>query len=510
MTRGAEFDLAILGGGINGAGIARDAAGRGLKVLLCEKGDLGGATSSASSKLIHGGLRYLEHFQFRLVAEALSERSILLAAAPHLVRPMRFVLPLGPGLRPAWMIGLGLFLYDRIGGRGPLPGSGRVRLSGSALGAPLKDAYREGFAYFDCVTDDARLVIANLVGASESGVTILPRTAAVAAQAKGCGWELTLEDAGACRYTVSAKALVNAAGPWAGEALHGPLGIVSRADVRLVKGSHIVLPRLYPEDHAYILQNPDRRVVFLIPFESGYTLIGTTDVPVMAPSAAVSEEEIVYLCAAASRFLKQAVTPQDVVWRYAGVRALFDDGVRDPSRISRDYVLQLDRKEGAPVLSVFGGKLTTYRRLAERALEKLAPGLPPMGPAWTAGQPLPGGNAGEPEALARELIARHPTLPAPWLSALTHRYGSRAEKVIGDAAGPSDLGPHFGGTLYAREIDYLVRSEWAQTADDVLWRRTKEGLKLSPPQRQAVADYLQRQSAIISSPACSVDAPPLP
>ena len=334
--------------------------------------------------------------------EALSERGILLRTAPHLVRPMRFVLPLAPGLRPVWMIAVGLFLYDRIGGARGLPRSAKVRLDSSEFGLPLKDAYSEGFVYSDCVTDDARLVVETLIGAAEAGATVAPRTAVVSATPGSGGWEVTLEAAGGSRSSVFGRLIVNAAGPWVEEVLRGPLGIASRTRVRLVKGSHVVVPRLYPRNNAYILQNPDRRVVFLIPFEDDYTLIGTTDVPIEDPSESlvISRGETEYLCAAASRFLKQPVTPQNVVWSFAGIRALYDDGSANPSQVTRDYVLQLDRKEGSAALSIFGGKLTTYRRLAEKVLDKLRLLLPAMGPAWTATKPLPGGD------LAAEDFAR--------------------------------------------------------------------------------------------------------
>ncbi|MBI2313271.1 MAG: glycerol-3-phosphate dehydrogenase [Betaproteobacteria bacterium] len=504
MSADDAFDLVIIGGGINGAGIARDAAGRGLKVLLCEKGDIACATSSTSSKLIHGGLRYLEHYALRLVSEALSEREILLRSAPHLVRPLRFVLPRGAGLRPAWMIRIGLFLYDRIGGRRGLEASSRIRLRDSDYGAPLKEAYTDGFVYSDCVTDDARLVVETLLDAAARGATVAPRTALTNATPKDSGWEVTLEGISGTRSTGFARVIVNATGPWVEEVLRGPLGIESRARVRLVKGSHVVVPRLYARNHAYILQNPDQRVVFLIPFEDDFTLIGTTDVPLAGPGpVAITPEEAVYLCQSASRFLKDPVTPADVVWSFAGIRALHDDGSANVSEVTRDYVLQLDRRQGAPALSVFGGKLTTYRRLAERVLDRLAPLFPGMGPAWTAGQPLPGGGIGDPGVFARNLVSRHSALPAEWVARMAHRYGARSESLIGNAVHPGDLGRHFGAGLYAREIDFLLESEWATTADDILWRRTKAGLKLSPEARRAVADHVEGRTRLAGERACA-------
>jgi glycerol-3-phosphate dehydrogenase len=453
------FDLLIVGGGINGVGIARDAAGRGLKVLLCDKGDLAGATSSASSKMIHGGLRYLEHGGFRLVRESLAEREVLLGIAPHLVRPMRFVLPHGPGLRPRWMLRAGLFLYDRLGGARSVPGSAAVDLRDGPLASPLRDAVTSGFVYSDCVVDDARLTVANARDAARHGAEIVTRSEFVAARRDSGLWRMTLRDAdNGGEREVAARILVNVAGPWVPEVLRRA-GIVSRAQLRLDKGSHIVVPRLYAHDHAYLLQNDDRRVVFVIPFERDHTLIGTTEVAVAAPPAEPpSEAEIAYLCRAVGHWFKEAPRPEDVVWRYSGLRPLYDDGSRSASATSRDYVFELD-DAGAPALSVFGGKLTTYRRLAEAALARLVAHLPGIGPPWTAASPLPDDDA---------------------------RFGDADE---------------FAPGLGRAQVDFLMREEWARSADDILWRRSKAGLVASPEQRAALERYVTSRAAEAVAPA---------
>ncbi len=390
-----SYDILVIGGGINGAGIARDAAGRGLRVLLCEKHDLAGATSSSSTKLIHGGLRYLEYYEFRLVREALKERERLLAIAPHIVWPLRFVLPHTAGLRPRWLLRIGLFLYDHLARLKSLPGSAAVALRGSPYGAPLRPDITTGFVYSDCWVEDSRLVVLNAMDAAVRGAEMRTRTAVVAARRVAGRWQATLREAAGAEQEVSAGIVVNAAGPWVSETLGGTLGVDAKAAVRLVKGSHIVTRRLYEGEHAYIFQNPDGRIVFAIPYEREFTLIGTTDVPHEAAPGPVtiSPEETAYLCESVDRFLKRRVTPDDVVWSYSGVRPLFDDAAENASAVTRDYVLDVhDAGGAAPVLSVFGGKITTYRRLAEHALEKLAPYLPQgLAPAWTADTPLPGG-----------------------------------------------------------------------------------------------------------------------
>jgi len=489
-----SFDLLVIGGGINGAGIARDAAGRGLSVLLAEKDDLAGATSSWSSKLIHGGLRYLEQYEFRLVAEALAEREVLLRVADHLVWPARFVMPHVPELRPRWMIRVGLFMYDHLGRRSTLPGSHAVRLDSPPYGAGIKAGFRHGFAYSDCRVDDARLVIANALSARALGATVRTRTECVSARRQDGLWSVQLRALDGAPSEVSVRAIVNAAGPWVKRVLNERLAQPSREAVRLVKGSHIVLPRLYTGEHAFILQNTDRRVVFMIPFEERYTLVGTTDVPVEEPSRPeASAEEIEYLCRAVNRYLAKPVGPSDVVWRYAGVRPLYDDGTSDPSAITRDYTLRVDHEGGsAPVLSVYGGKITTYRCLAERALEKLAPYFPAMKRPWTGSAPLPGSGFGAPgrDAAFAELAARYAGLPPQTLRAVFRRHGLLAAEVLGDARGVSDLGEDFGAGLCERELRYLVEREWARGAEDILWRRTKAGLHLEAHARERVARAL--------------------
>jgi glycerol-3-phosphate dehydrogenase len=489
-----QFDLAVIGGGINGAGIARDAAGRGLTVMLCEQGSVGGATSSASSKLIHGGLRYLEHGDFQLVRESLREREILMRTAPHLVRPLQFFFPLGMPRRPVWKIRAGLLLYDWLAGSALLPASSRQDLSGMAQGAALKPEYRRGFVYWDCWGDDTRLVAANEIDARERGATTFTSTRCVQAMPSGAGWLLTLASSRGAPREVWARAVVNATGPWVARFLSDCTPIRSRAQVRLVKGSHLVIDRA-PEERALILQHDDGRIVFVLPFERRYTLIGTTDVPVpdVAQPPALTEAEAHYLCSVVNRYLATSVSPQDTVWSYAGVRALYDDGAANPSAVTRDYHLQLDRaSNGAPILSVFGGKLTTYRRLAEQVVDRLAPLLAVHRGAWTAGAALPGGALGEQgfEGYLARMLGRHPDIPAEWIEGIVRRHGSRAELILRDAQSPAALGHHFGAGLTAREVDYLLQEELALDADDVLWRRTKAGLHLDATACSAVEAYV--------------------
>jgi glycerol-3-phosphate dehydrogenase len=491
----STVDLLVIGGGINGTGIARDAAGRDLKVLLVEKGDLAGATSSASSKLIHGGLRYLEHYEFRLVREALAEREVLLRAAPHLISPLRFVLPHMSDLRPAWMIRAGLFLYDRLGGVSALPRSESVDFASSPYGRGLKPELRRGFVYSDGWVDDARLVVANARAAADLGADIRVRTPLLSARRNGPVWRATLGHADGGRSEVMARALINAAGPWAHDVITHTVGLNTPHGLRLIKGSHIIVKRQYEGDHAFILQHTDRRVIFVIPYERDYTLIGTTDVPFDADpgDAAISPDETAYLCLAATRYLAKPVFPDDVVWSYAGVRPLYDDGSSAASEITRDYVLELDGGgDRAPVLSIFGGKLTTYRKLAEQAIERIAPFFPGLRPRWTSGVQLPGGDFADDKsgAFLAGLARAHPWLPAELREALLRRHGSLIGSVLGDARSLADLGTHFGAGLYAREVDYFIAHEWASSADDVLFRRTKAGLHLTVAQRDTVAAYL--------------------
>lgn len=495
-----EYDLLVIGGGINGVGVARDAAGRGVRVALCERGDLGGATSMASSKLIHGGLRYLEQRQWRLVRESLAEREVLMRLAPHLVRPLRFVLPHAPGLRPKWMIRAGLWLYDRLGGASTLARSRAVDLRRPPFDDDLDPRFSSGFSYWDCRVDDARLVVVNALSAQTLGAKILPRTACVGLTATEHGWRADLEAADGRRGSMSTRAVVNAAGPWVEQLLCEIAGLHTRAQLRLVKGSHIVVQRRIAGDHAYILQNHDRRIVFLLPFERRFTLIGTTEADLVQPPAAmeVSEDEVQYLCDAVNRYLRRPVHAGDVVWRYAGVRALHDDDKASPAEVTRDYVLQLDHAgSGAPILSVFGGKITTYRRLAEHALEKLTPILNIPGRPWTTTAPLPGAMSGHFDYVdfVKSMLTRYAALPTGLVEGIVRRHGSTAIDLIGDSQNVSDLGRHFGAGLTAREVDHFIDGEWARTAEDVLWRRSKIGLHLGDAERAAVEDYVRRRMA---------------
>jgi len=488
-----DCDLLIVGGGVNGCGIARDATGRGLAVLLVEQDDLAGHTSSASTKLIHGGLRYLEYYEFRLVREALIEREKLLRIAPHIIWPLRFVMPLQPGGRPGWMIRLGLFLYDHLGGRGSLPGSEGVSLKGP-LGAGIRPGIARGFAYSDCWVQDSRLVVLNALDAREQGADIRTRTRFLGATRDGDGWTATIADADGERG-VRARAIVNAAGPWVDHVVGAARGAHPERPPRLVKGSHIIVPRLFAGEHAYILQNPDKRIVFAIPYERDFTLIGTTDVPWHGDPAApaISAEETAYLCESVGRYFETAVRPEDVVHSYAGVRPLFDDGSASASAVTRDYVLKLGEEAGPQILSVFGGKITTYRRLAEHALEKLAPFLPPMGKAWTDTVPLPGGDIADFEVFLADVRRRWPFLTERSAWRLARAYGTRIDRVLGDAASPAELGEDLGGGLHTREVDYLVAEEWARTAEDILWRRSKLLLHVPPGTRGRLEHYLQRK-----------------
>jgi len=491
------YDLAIIGGGINGAGIACDAAGRGLSVVLIEAGDLAGATSSASSKLIHGGLRYLEQWEFRLVREALAEREVLLAKAPHLIHPLRFVLPHVAVLRPRWMIRLGLFLYDHLSTRTTIAGSCALDLAEDKSGKPLREKFTHGFAYWDCWVDDSRLVVLNARAAADRGAHILTRTRFERAREDGGLWRLDLspEQGGGLRQ-VAARAMVNAAGPWAAEVLadcdSGGKSNSAGPRLRLIKGSHLVVPRIAGAEDAYILQQDDGRVVFVIPYEGAYSMIGTTDVPIEGDpaQAAASEDEIHYLLASVNNYFAAEQTEADIVWKFSGVRPLYDDDSESASKVTRDYHLALRHAaDTPPILSVFGGKITTYRCLAEEALEKLAPVFPDMGRPWTKNAFLPGGNVwgGTMEAFLDDLSQRYPKLDRALLAQLARRHGSIATDILGDAETPADLGRKIGDGLYEREIDHFRRNEWAQTAEDILWRRTKVGLHLGPAEREAAA-----------------------
>ncbi|MBL8386550.1 MAG: glycerol-3-phosphate dehydrogenase [Burkholderiales bacterium] len=498
IDRDLPLDLVVVGGGINGCGIARDAAGRGLSVLLVEQGDLASATSQWSTKLVHGGLRYLEHYEFRLVGEALRERDVLLSAAPHLIEPLQFVLPHEPHLRPRWMIRAGLFLYDHLGGRTSLPKSRSERLDAAGLGAGLKPDYRRGFSYFDARVDDARLTIANARAAADLGAVIAPRTRFVGAAAADGVWACEFEGAAGDggRHRLRARAIVNAAGPWVARVQDAIGGAPADARVRHVKGSHIVVPRLHPGEHAYILQNPDQRIVFIIPYLGAFSLIGTTDVAVDDfAHPVISDEEIAYLCATASRYCARPVAPADVVWSYSGVRPLYDDGAGEAAAVTRDYVLRDSVVGGAALVSVYGGKLTTYRKLAEHALERLAPHFPAMGRRWTHAVPLPGGDfRGGLAALTADLKQAYPFLPQDHLAGMARRHGTVAFDWLDEARSLADLGEHFGAGLYAREVDHMVAQEWALAADDVLYRRSKSGLMMDDAARAALAGYMQART----------------
>jgi glycerol-3-phosphate dehydrogenase len=494
-----DYDLAIIGGGINGCAIARDAAGRGWRVLLCERADLAAGTSSASTKLIHGGLRYLEQYEFRLVREALMEREVLWGIAPHIIWPLRFVLPYERHLRPAWLLRVGLFLYDHLGGRKRLPPTRTIRLHTDAVGAPLKPDFTLGFEYSDCWVEDSRLVVLTARDAADRGATIAPRTACVSAERAGDGWSVTLHDAASGdRRTIRARALVNAAGPWVAEVANTVIRSNAPASVRLVQGSHIVVPRLYDHDACYIFQNADRRIFFVIPYERDFTLIGTTDEDFHGDAAGISasEAEIDYLCRSATAYLRAPVTRDMIVWSYSGVRSLFDDGSATPQEATRDYVLKLDAPDGAPaLLSVFGGKITTHRRLAESALALLAPHLPPAQgrkPGWTRQETLPGGDFPPDgfEALLAATAARYRFLPQPTVRRLLRAYGTRIHDLLAGASSAADLGRRFGADLTEAELRYLVRAEWARTAEDVVWRRSKLGLRLSAAEIAAIDEAL--------------------
>ncbi len=481
------FDLAIIGGGINGCGIARDAAGRGNSVFLCEMNDLASGTSSWSTKLIHGGLRYLEHYEFRLVREALIEREVLWGIAPHIIRPLRFVLPHHDGLRPRWLLRLGLFLYDHLGGRKLLPPAKTLDLRSDVTGQPLAPGrFKTGFEYSDCFVDDARLVALNARDAADRGAVIRTRTRAVDAKPDGDTWRIVVEDTeSGAQTTITSRVLINAAGPWVENVLTGTVGANSRAHVRLVQGSHIVVPQLYDHDRAYIFQNADGRIVFAIPYQRDFTLIGTTDRDYHGDptKVAATPEEISYLCASVDDYFAKPVTPQDVVWSYAGVRPLYDDGASDAKAATRDYVFELDRPGGLPLLSIFGGKITTYRRLAEHALAKLSSDLTgdKAREGWTAHTPLPGGDmaVSAVPAMIDDILRQYPFLSPAHADRLVHAYGTRVPKILGNAAAIGDLGEEFGASLTEAEVRYLMTEEWAQTADDVVWRRSKLGLRLS-------------------------------
>jgi len=490
------YDLAVIGGGINGVGIAADAAGRGLKVFLCEKDDLAQHTSSASSKLIHGGLRYLEHYEFRLVREALAEREVLLAKAPHIVKPMRFVLPHRPHLRPAWMIRAGLFLYDHLGKRKRLGASRSLRFG---PGYPLKPAITRGFEYADCAVDDARLVVLNAMAAREKGAHIVTRTRCLRAERVDGVWQVELQHADGSLQSIRARALVNAAGPWVASFIKDDLKLDAPYGIRLIQGSHLIVPRLYEGEHAYILQNEDQRIVFCIPYLDRFTLIGTTDREYSGDPAQVkiTEVETDYLLKVVNAHFNHQLSRDDILHTYSGVRPLCNDESDNPSAVTRDYTLALSAGEGqAPLLSVFGGKLTTYRKLAESAMAELKPFFTQMRASWTAAAPLPGGeDMTTAQALTDAILAQYGWLPVDIAKRWAVTYGSRVWRLLDGIQGPEDLGQAIGGGLFSREVDYLRSEEWAVDAADILWRRTKLGLFTSPAEQQALYDYLEKAPA---------------
>ncbi len=522
------LDLFIIGGGINGCGIARDAAGRGLSVGLAEMNDLASATSSSSTKLFHGGLRYLEYFEFRLVREALIERETLLKAMPHISWPMRFVLPyhedmrfesdtptsklLGlfapwmKGRRPAWLIRLGLFMYDHLGGRKILPGTRTVDLNGSKEGAPLQDRFAKAYEYSDCWVEDSRLVVLNARDAEARGARIMTRTQVIGATSENGIWRIeTRNTENNQSATFYARVLVNAGGPWVGDIIQTKIHLTSREGVRLVRGSHIVTRKLYDHDKCYFFQGTDGRIIFAIPYETDFTLIGTTDAEHDDPShrPECTPEEQDYLLGFANQYFKRQLTRDDVVWTYSGVRPLYDDGARSATAATRDYTLKVDTSAGAPVLNIFGGKITTYRRLAESAMEKIGEHLALSKGTWTAGIPLPGGNFpvdGVPRLVA-SLQSRFPFLSDSWALRLVRAYGTEAAEMLGRAEQTADLGRDFGATLTETEVNWLMAHEYARTAEDVIWRRTKLGLRLTAEQTQALDTWMAQRR--LSTPAAA-------
>ena len=505
-----ECDVLVVGGGINGAAIARDAAGRGLRVVLCEKDDLAQHTSSASSKLIHGGLRYLEHYEFGLVRKALVERETLLRSAPHIMHPLRFVMPHDAGGRPAWMIRAGLFLYDRLARREFLPGSLALDLRVHPAGAPLQPQFTHGFMYSDAWVDDARLVVLNALDAGERGAVILTQARCGALQRQPDGWSAAIEGQGARTHVmhVNARCLVNAAGPWAARFLHGATNTPGTRALRLIKGSHIVVPRLFEHPHAYIFQHPDGRIVFALPYEGAFTLVGTTDVDYRGEpdKVAISAEEVLYLCELVNRYFQRAVTPGDVLWSYSGVRPLVEDEAASAAAATRDYRLEPDRA-GAPLLSVFGGKITTSRKLAEQAVDWIGQALGRPAPAWTANACLPGGDLYGPGPSKRAVLefdgwrarqgARYPWLPAPLLARYARAYGTRMHTLLAGRNALADMGAEIVPGLYEAEIDYLMTNEWAKSSADILWRRTKLGLHVAPGSAALLDEWIgARQGAM--------------
>ncbi len=492
-------DIFVIGGGINGCGIARDAVGRGYSVRLAEMNDLASGTSSWSSKLVHGGFRYLEHYEFRLVREALSEREVLLRSAPHIIWPMRFVLPHHKAMRPAWLLRLGLFLYDNMGKRKLLPGTKQVNLKTNVVGDPLKPMFSKGFEYSDCWVNDARLVVLNAKDAEDRGAVIETRTQVISARREDGLWSITTRNTRTGETeTHQARLIVNAAGPWVDKVLGEAFGSNRAKNVRLVQGSHIVVPKLHGHDRAYIFQNADERIIFALPYEQDYTLIGTTDQDYEGDPADVkiTENEVSYLCSAASEYFKKPIEASDIVWTYSGVRPLYDDGATAAQEATRDYVLRMDGKNGdAPVVNIFGGKITTYRKLAEAMLEEIEGLLGARKPAWTASSTLPGGDFEVPEfdQQVGKLKSDFPFLDLQTAYRFVRSYGTKAWKMLQGASKSEHMGQSFGGLLSEREVSYLMREEWAETADDVLWRRTKLGIRIDEKDAAALDAWMRNE-----------------
>lgn len=497
MSSKMKFDLFVIGGGINGCGIARDAVGRGYSVGLAEMNDFASGTSSGATKLIHGGLRYLEYYEFRLVREALMEREVLWAMAPHIIWPLRFVLPFHKGgIRPAWLVRLGLFLYDHLGGRKLLPPTRTLNMHRDPAAKPLKPLFNKAFEYSDGWVNDARMVVLNAKDAQNRGASVYVRTEVVSAISEDGLWTITLRDkASGKTHKVQSRMLINAGGPWVDKVIQGVMGKNDAHNVRLVQGSHIVIKKKFDDPRAYFFQNPDNRIIFAIPYEDDFTLIGTTDKDYQGDPSKVkiSDEEIGYLCEAASEYFTEPVTRDDIVWTYSAVRPLFDDGASKAQEATRDYVLKVEKSTGGgPVLNVFGGKLTTYRRLAESALEKIGETIGAKGKPWTAQSKLPGGDfaaTGYGSEVAK-LKTRFSFLKDSQAARYVRLYGTHASDILGTATSYTDLGRYFGGNLYEAEVKWLMNEEWARTAEDILWRRTKEGLRLSPDEAAALEDYI--------------------
>ena len=490
-----HFDVFIVGGGVNGCGVARDAVGRGLSVGLAEKGDLGGATSSGSTKLIHGGLRYLEHYEFGLVRKSLVEREVLWRIAPHVIYPRRFVLPHHRGFRPKWLLRLGLFIYDHLGGRRELPGSRSVSFDSDIVGEPLRPEFRAGFEYSDCWVDDARLVILNAKDAQARGAKILVRHEVISAEAENGKWRIRTRDINQQEQEFHARVLVNATGPWLASLSSAAIKGSQPREMRLIRGSHIVVPRCYAHDRSYILQQADGRIVFVIPFEETFTLIGTTDAEQAGPleDVRISDDEVRYLCDAVNGYFKSPIVESDIVWSYSAVRPLLDDGRSDAKAITRDYQILTESDDARPpLISILGGKITTYRKLAEDVLDEVARFSEMSRRSWTALEPLPGGDFAHDQfdEEVKALKSDYPYLTDRHATRLTRLYGTLARKILGDAQSLDELGVLFGSNLYEAEVRYLIEHEWARTAEDILWRRTKEGLRFSARERQALEQYL--------------------